>query len=134
MKVKTDYNGQDIWVDEDVKKCLDELEKEEKAQNRRNRRHELLWDSIMIKEIDYVKDDLPIEEEVIDSLYKKAIEKLVQGLDDLDRKLIIDRFINRLKYSEMVNKYELPDSTINSRIKRIIAKIKSALNDALKNK
>jgi DNA-directed RNA polymerase specialized sigma24 family protein len=133
MKEKINYEGQEIWVDEKIKTCLDELKREKEVQDRRNRRHELLWDSMMIEEIENHKEILPIEDDVINALYIKALDKLIGGLEEIDKRLIIDRFINKMKYSEMADKYSMPDSTIDSRIKKILELMKSDFDDMLRN-
>jgi len=135
MEVKINYEGKEIWVDEQVKECLDELKREESVQSRKSRRHELLWDSMLIDRIENDQGTLPeivpIEEDVIWTMYLQALDKLINGLESTDKQIITDRFFNKMKYREMAEKYAMPVTSIQYRIEKSIKKMSRKFNDVL---
>lgn len=135
MEVKINYEGKEIWVDEQVKECLDELKREESVQSRKSRRHELLWDSMLIdgieNEQDALPEKMPIEEDVIWAMYLQALDKLINGLETTDKQIITDRFFNKMKYREMAEKYAMPVTSIQYRIEKSIKKMSRKFNDVL---
>lgn len=135
MEVKINYEGKEIWVNEQVKECLDELKREESVQSRKSRRHELLWDSMLIDGIENDQGTLPeivpIEEDVIWAMYLQALDKLINGLESTDKQIITDRFFNKMKYREMAEKYAMPVTSIQYRIEKSIKKMSRKFNDVL---
>jgi DNA-directed RNA polymerase specialized sigma24 family protein len=135
MEVKINYEGKEIWVDEQVKECLDELKREESVQSRKSRRHELLWDSMLIDGIENDQGTLPeivpIEEDVIWTMYLQTLDKLINGLESTDKQIITDRFFNKMKYREMAEKYAMPVTSIQYRIEKSIKKMSRKFNDVL---
>lgn len=135
MEVKINYEGKEIWVDEQVKECLDELKREESVQSRKSRRHELLWDSMLIDRIENDQGTLPeivpIEEDVIWTMYLQTLDKLINGLESTDKQIITDRFFNKMKYREMAEKYAMPVTSIQYRIEKSIKKMSRKFNDVL---
>lgn len=135
MEVKINYEGKEIWVDEQVKECLDELKREESVQSRKSRRHELLWDSMLIdgieNEQDALPEKMPIEEDVIWAMYLQALDKLINGLETTDKQIITDRFFNKMKYREMAEKYAMPVTSIQYRIEKSIKEMSRKFNDVL---
>ena len=135
MEVKINYEGKEIWVDEQVKECLDELKREESVQSRKSRRHELLWDSMLIDRIENDQGTLPeivpIEEDVIWAMYLQALDKLINGLETTDKQIITDRFFNKMKYREMAEKYAMPVTSIQYRIEKSIKEMSGKFNDVL---
>lgn len=121
MKVKINYEGTEILVEEEIKRCLDELKREEESRKRKNRRKEILWDAILIEgmEVFELLDMSSIEDEVIEDIYLQGLYSLLIGLEDFDKKLIKDRFVNELKYKELSNKYSMPVSSIQYKLERI---------------
>ena len=133
MKVKINYEGKEVWVDDQVKECLDQLAREESVQSRRNRRHELLWDAWLIDGIeDSVMASVSIEEEIIKAMYIEAIEKLVGELEPIDKQMITERFIHKLKYREMAEKYAMPATSIQYRIEKSLKEMRKKFNNILK--
>ena len=58
---------------------------------------------------------------------------MMEALEEIDRLLIVDRFIHQMKYRELLLKYGIPDSTIESRIKRVLGYLKYELTKNKKN-
>ena len=71
MKVIVNYGGTEILVDEKIKECLDELKRQEKVMNRRNRRHEILWDSNLLEGMEAAREIAVSLESIEDGVIKK---------------------------------------------------------------
>ena len=131
MKEIIEYLGQEIEVDEEVKICLEELERNEGSLARKNRRHELLWDSTLVEGMDGVRNKTGseglMEDVVMDLMEEERIREAVEELDELDRAIIIDRFFKEMKYRELAEKYGMPSSSIESRIKRVLNRLKKMI-------
>lgn len=131
MKVIVNYGGTEILVDEKIKECLDELKRQEEVMNRRNRRHEILWDSTLLEGMEAAREIAEslesIEDGVIKKIFLNALDNMMETLEEIDRLLIVDRFTHQMKYRELSSKYGIPDSTIESRIKRVLAYLKYEL-------
>ena len=131
MKVIVNYGGTEILVDEKIKECLDELKRQEEVMNRRNRRHEILWDSTLLEGMEAAREIAvsleSIEDGVIKKVFLDALNNMMEALEEIDRLLIVDRFIHQMKYRELSSKYGIPDSTIESRIKRVLRYLKYEL-------
>ena len=127
MKEIIEYLGLEIEVDEEVKICLEELDRKEDSLARKNRRHELLWDSTLVEGMDGVKNKTGseglLEDMVIDLMENERIREAVEELDELDRGIIIDRFFKQMKYRELAEKYGIASSSIETRIKRVLKKM-----------
>lgn len=132
MRVLTVYEGQEILVEEEIKLCLDKLEREKKAQKKKIKRHELLWDSMRIEELDSDEEVNSAENDAILAINSKHLRKILDELGELDRELIIDRYVNRMKLPEMEKKYLIPETTLSSRIKRILDDLKYNLKNYFK--
>jgi len=136
MKVKINYEGKEILVDEAVKSCLDELKRQEEVLDRKNRRHEILWDSILLGGIDAVKESILsgdiVEDQVINEMYMKALEQIIEGLEELDRVIIIDRYMNSLKYKDLSSKYNMPITSVQYRIERALSDMSIKFDAILK--
>lgn len=131
MKVIVNYGGTEILVDEKIKECLDELKRQEEVMNRRNRRHEILWDSTLLEGMEAAREIAEslesIEDGVIKKIFLNALNNMMEALEEIDRLLIVDRFIHQMKYRELSSKYGIPDSTIESRIKKVLGYLKYEL-------
>jgi len=131
MRVIVNYGGTEILVDEKIKECLDELKRQEEVMNRRNRRHEILWDSTLLEGMEAAREIAEslesIEDGVIKKIFFDALDNMMEALEEIDRLLIVDRFIHQMKYRELSSKYGIPDSTIESRIKRVLVYLKYEL-------
>jgi len=131
MKVIVNYGGTEILVDEKIKECLDELKRQEEVMNRRNRRHEILWDSTLLEGMEAAREIAEslesIEDGVIKKIFLDALDNMMEALEEIDRLLIVDRFIHQMKYKELSSKYGIPDSTIESRVKRVLGYLKYEL-------
>lgn len=131
MKVIVNYGGTEILVDEKIKECLDELKRQEEVMNRRNRRHEILWDSTLLEGMEAAREIAEslesIEDGVIKKIFLDALDNMMEALEEIDRLLIVDRFIHQMKYRELSYKYGIPDSTIESRVKRVLGYLKYEL-------
>lgn len=131
MRVIVNYGGTEILVDEKIKECLDELKRQEKVMNRRNRRHEILWDSTLLEGMEAAREIAEslesIEDGVIKKIFLDSLDNMMEALEEIDRLLIVDRFIHQMKYRELSSKYGIPDSTIESRIKRVLGYLKYEL-------
>ena len=131
MKVIVNYGGTEILVDEKIKECLDELKRQEEVMNRRNRRHEILWDSTLLEGMEAAREIAEslesIEDGVIKKIFLDALNNMMEALEEIDRLLIVDRFIHQMKYRELSSKYGIPDSTIESRIKKVLGYLKYEL-------
>lgn len=131
MKVIVNYGGTEILVDEKIKECLDELKRQEEVMNRRNRRHEILWDSTLLEGMEAAREIAEslesIEDGVIKKIFLNALNNMMEALEEIDRLLIVDRFIHQMKYRELSSKYGIADSTIESRIKKVLGYLKYEL-------
>lgn len=131
MRVIVNYGGTEILVDEKIKECLDELKRQEEVMNRRNRRHEILWDSTLLEGMEAAREIAEslesIEDGVIKKIFLDALDNMMEALEEIDRLLIVDRFIHQMKYRELSSKYGIPDSTIESRIKKVLGYLKYEL-------
>lgn len=131
MKVIVNYGGTEILVDEKIKECLDELKRQEEVMNRRNRRHEILWDSTLLEGMEAAREIAEtietIEDGVIKKIFLDALDNMMETLEEIDRLLIVDRFIHQMKYRELSSKYGIADSTIESRIKKVLGYLKYEL-------
>lgn len=131
MKVIIEYNGQEIEVEEEIRICLEDLDRQAESIARKNRRHELLWDSALVEGVDGAKDktgaEARMEDMVMDLMEHEDIRAAVAELDELDRKIIVDRFFNQMKYRELAEKYGMASSSIETRIKRVLKGIKTKL-------
>ncbi|MDK2798929.1 MAG: hypothetical protein PWQ70_548 [Clostridiales bacterium] len=131
MRVIVNYGGTEILVDEKIKECLDELKRQEEVMNRRNRRHEILWDSTLLEGMEAAREIAEslesIEDGVIKKIFIDALNNMMEALEEIDRLLIVDRFIHQMKYRELSSKYGIPDSTIESRIKKVLGYLKYEL-------
>ncbi|MDI3478503.1 MAG: hypothetical protein PWQ37_1888 [Candidatus Petromonas sp.] len=131
MKVIINYGGTEILVDEKIKECLDELKRQEEVMNRRNRRHEILWDSTLLEGMEAAREIAEslesIEDGVIKKIFLDALDNMMETLEEIDRLLIVDRFINQMKYRELSSKYGIADSTIESRINKVLGYLKYEL-------
>lgn len=130
MKIMINYEGTEILVEEEIKRCLDELKREEESRKRKNRRNEILWDAILIEGMEVLEllNMSSIEDEVIEDIYLQGLYSLLIGLEDFDKKLIKDRFVNELKYKELSAKYNMPISSIQYKLERILKYIDYELN------
>lgn len=130
MKVKINYEGTEIWVEEEVKVCLDELKREEESRKRKNRRKEILWDAMLVEGMEAIElfDMNSIEDEVFNKIYLQGLYLILMDLDEFDKKLIKDRFVNKLKYKELSAKYNMPISSIQYKLERILKYIDYELN------
>jgi len=133
MKLKINYEGTEIWVEEKVKTCLDELKREEESRQRKHRRKEILWDSILVEGMKQAKKlgkkNYSLEDKVIKEIYLQELYLVLMDLEELDRKLIVDRFINELKFRELSVKYSIPITSIQYKLERILKYINNALNN-----
>jgi RNA polymerase sigma factor (sigma-70 family) len=131
MRVIVNYGGTEILVDEKIKECLDELKRQEEVMNRRNRRHEILWDSTLLEGMEAAREIAEslesIEDGVIKKIFLDALDNMMETLEEIDRLLIVDRFINQMKYRELSSKYGIADSTIESRINKVLGYLKYEL-------
>jgi RNA polymerase sigma factor (sigma-70 family) len=131
MRVIVNYGGTEILVDEKIKECLDELKRQEEVMNRRNRRHEILWDSTLLEGMEAAREIAEslesIEDGVIKKIFLEALDDMMETLEEIDQLLIVDRFIHQMKYRELSSKYGIPDSTIESRIKKVLGYLKYEL-------
>ena len=131
MKEVIEYLGQEIEVDEKVKSCLEELDRKEDSLARKNRRQELLWDSTLVEGMDGVKNKTGsedhMEDMVMDLMENERIREAVEELDELDRGIIIDRFFKQMKFRDIAEKYRMPSSTIETRIKRVLKRLEKMI-------
>ena len=131
MKEVIEYLGQEIEVDEEVKICLEELDRKEDSLARKNRRHELLWDSTLVGGIDGIRNKTGseghMEDMVMDLMEKERIREAVEELDEIDREIIIDRFFKQMKYRDLAEKYGIASSSIETRIKRLLKVLKKMM-------
>ncbi|MCG8540174.1 MAG: hypothetical protein MJA82_09565 [Clostridia bacterium] len=138
MKVKINYQGREIWVEEEVKNCLDDFARKQDAMERRSRRHEVLWDALQIEGMDKAREcaemNSNVEDEVIKTIYLEAVCQIVQGLDALEKAIFVDKYFNGLKYKELEAKYNIPDSTIHSKLSRILKVIQRKINGSSNKK
>lgn len=72
MKVIINYEGHHLLVDEELKACLDELRHEEALRARRNRRHEVLWDGLLLETMEVIHQSMWIH----DAIENEVIERI----------------------------------------------------------
>jgi RNA polymerase sigma-70 factor (ECF subfamily) len=72
------------------------------------------------------------KEEGKEDYYEKALEEIL-SLPDIYRDIMIDREINRMKYKDIAEKYEMKKRSVATRIRRARAKIVKKIEES-KNK
>lgn len=131
MNKRVEYNGKIITVSEEIYECLNTFKRKESNRGRQLRRHELLWDGGLLEGMDAARDmvgRIPgIEEELLKSELYDQLWNEIRSLNKLDQLLLVDKVVNGLKYRELSLKYELPISTIDSKLRRIKKNLKEKL-------
>lgn len=64
-----------------------------------------------------------MEDKVLDSMEHEKVRKAIAELGAVDRGLIVDRYFNQMKFWELPEKYGMPRSSIETRIKRVLREL-----------
>lgn len=131
MNKIVEYLGENIVVTEEVYTCLMELERKKSNQGRQLRRHELLWDGGLLEGMDGARNKALMQESIEEHMVKEelyhALWTALNALDSMERSLMVDKYIHGFTYARLSQKYNLPTSTLDSRLKKIKARLKVSL-------